>query len=97
MDLLISVSNPSSGDILAPLLQACLRRGCSWQVFLNHRGVELLDNPDIAALLGADAERAIACHDSWLRFGNGGDCPVALGSQTNHSAMAGSAARVLSL
>lgn len=95
MDLLITVSNPASGAILAPLLRACVRRDCNWQVFINHRGVELLGDAEIAGLL--DAERAIACHDSWLRYGAGGDCPVALGSQTNHSAMAGSAARVVSL
>lgn len=97
MDLLITVSTAASGDILGPLLNACIRRGCTWQVFLTHEGVRVLDAPDINALLQSHKNNAIACHDSWQQFGTEDECPVTAGSQTNHSEMAGRATRVVSL
>lgn len=97
MDLLITVSNAASGDILNPLLKACVRRGCSWQVFLTHEGVKVLHSDEIVALLQLDDGNAVVCHDSWQKNGFADDCPVTLGSQTNHSEMAGLAARVVSL
>jgi len=97
MDLLITVSNASSGNILVPLLQACVRRGCSWQVFLTHEGVKVLDRTDVAELLQSYRDSAIVCHDSWLQYSPDRDCPVTVGSQTNHSAMAGRAKRIVSL
>ncbi len=97
MDLLITVSNPASSSILAPLLRACVRRGCSWQVFLTHEGVKVLANNDVLQLLQVHSENAVVCHDSWQQFGSGGDCQVTVGSQTNHSEMAGRAKRIVSL
>jgi len=97
MDLLITVSNAASGKILQPLLQACVRRGCSWQVFLTHQGVEVLRSLELVELLKSNGKNAIVCHDSWHRNGDGGDCPLTLGSQTNHSEMASTATRIVSL
>lgn len=103
MDLLITVSKSSSVEILGPLLRACVRRRCSWQVFLTHEGVKVLENADVAEILESHSKNkgdnncAIVCHDSWQQYGSGGDCPVTAGSQTNHSEMAGAATRVVSL
>jgi len=97
MDLLVTVSVASSENILNPLLRACVRQGCSWQLFLTHEGVKVLDSTELVELLQSQDNNAIACHESWQLHGPGGDCPVALGSQTNHSEMVGSAARVVSL
>ena len=97
MDLLITVSNPASSSVLAPLLHACVRRGCSWQVFLTHEGVKVLANEDVLELLRLHRENAVVCHDSWQQFGSGEECQVTEGSQTNHSEMAGRATRVVSL
>lgn len=97
MDLLITVSNSNSGALLAPLLRACIRRGCEWQVFLTCEGVRVLQETELAALVQPYREHTIACHDSWQQFGTASECPVTIGSQTNHSEMAGRAKRVLSL
>jgi len=97
MDLLITVSNAASGNILSPLIKACIRRGCTWQVFLTHEGVKVLNSKEIIALLRSDNGKAVVCHDSWQKNGFDGDCPVTLGSQTNHSEMAGLAERIISL
>lgn len=97
MDLMITVSTARSSNILEPLLRACVRCGCSWKVFLTHKGVEVLNVPGIAEILVAQKDNAIACHDSWQRYGASDHCPVTEGSQTNHSEMAGSAVRVISL
>lgn len=97
MDLLITVSNARSREILQPLLQACVRRGCSWQVFLTHKGVDVLNVTEVAELLQSNVDNVVVCHDSWERYGSDSECPVTIGSQTNHSEMAGLAARVVSL
>ncbi len=97
MDVLITVSNAASTSLLSPLLRACVRRGCRWQVFLTHQGVQVLQDSDVRGVLQVHKDNAVACHDSWQRYGDNTDCPVTLGSQTNHSEMAGRAGRVVSL
>lgn len=97
MDLLITVSNSRSAEYLEPLLRACIRKECNWRVFLTHKGVQALVNPDIAGLLQSHRDNAVVCHDSWQQFGPDEDCPVTVGSQTNHSQFAGLAQRVVSL
>lgn len=97
MDLLITVSTKASAAILVPLLRACVRRDCHWQVFLTHEGVQVLQVPEVIETLQMKQGSAIACHDSWQKYGTQDDCPVTAGSQTNHSQMAARAARLLSL
>lgn len=97
MELLITVSNQNSAPVLAPLLGACQRNHCRFEVFLTHTGVLTLNNEKVVEHLNASGDVAIACHDSWVRYGSGTDCPVTLGSQTNHSEMMARAERVISL
>lgn len=96
MKLLIVVSTDQSGPILTPLARACLRSGAKWGCFFTNDGVKLLGDGGLAALLG-QADQAVACDHSWLRFMGDRPCPVELGSQTNHSALVGSAENVLTL
>ncbi|MBX2882712.1 MAG: hypothetical protein KTR32_22370 [Granulosicoccus sp.] len=93
----MTVSTASSAGILKPLLLACARRDCDCQVFLTDEGVRVLEEEALANLLDSLGENAVACHDSWDRYGEGAKCRVTLGSQTNHSEMAGAAHRIVSL
>ena len=97
MDLLITVSNSDSVKFITPLLRACIRRSCQWELFLTHKGVQLLNDQNIVELLKETDALAIACHDSWDRYANEKQCPVTLGSQTNHSEMVARANQVISL
>lgn len=97
MELLITISNQHCDQLLAPLLQACQRRSCKLEVFLTHEGVQVLNNPFVVNLLHQTNIPAVACHDSWIRHQDQADCPVTLGSQTNHSEMMARAKRVISL
>ena len=97
MDLLITVSNQKSTNILLPLLQACVRCKCEWEIFFTHEGTLTLNRDEITALLTKNNSTAIVCHDSWVRYAETDECPVALGSQTNHSGMIARAKRVISL
>lgn len=97
MDLLITVSKSTSAKLITPLLRACIRRSCQWELFLTHKGVQLLDDQTIVGLLHESDALAIACHDSWERYADGTQCPVTLGSQTNHSEMIARANQVISI
>jgi len=97
MDVLLTVSSAKSTHVLEPLLRACVRCGCSWKVFFTDEGVKALESEDIALILESSQDSAIACHESWNRFGTGSECKVMLGSQTNHSEMVANAIRVVSL
>jgi hypothetical protein len=97
MELLITISNQKCDQLLEPLLQACRRRSCNLEVFLTHEGVQVLNNPSIVKLLQETNTPAVTCHDSWVRHCEHADCPVTLGSQTNHSEMMARAERVISL
>lgn len=97
MDLLITVSKPESANIVAPLLRACTRSSCHWELFLTHKGVQVLNNQEIVELLKEVNTPVFVCHDSWTRYTNDEQCPVTLGSQTNHSEMIARANRVISL
>ncbi len=84
-------SGPAASGLLAALARGNVAHGC----FFTNDGVELLRDADFSAGL-ASAERAYACEHSWAVSG-GGDCPVALGSQTDNSAMIGETRRIVSL
>lgn len=97
MDLLFTISTESAATLLEPLLRACTRSETTCQVFLTHEGVRVLESSALASVLQAKGEDVVACHDSWQRYGRGDTCVVTLGSQTNHSEMAGNAMRIISL
>lgn len=96
MDVLFHVSTPEGARILLALAAACARARRSFACFFTHDGVLALGNPALLAAL-AGATRAVACEDSWQRFGAGLPCPVELGSQTTNSALVGEAGRVVSV
>lgn len=90
------VSTRGSASVLAPLLGACCRRGIDWGCFFTNDGVKVLADAAVLEHLSV-ATRAVVCDASWTRYMAGRDCPVELGSQTDHSAMLGEARRVVSL
>lgn len=97
MDLLITVSNNKSVTLLTPLLHATTRHACHCELFLTHTGVELLNDQNLVNTIKDSNITAIACHDSWIRYADGKDCQITLGSQTNHSEMIARARQVISL
>ncbi|MHB0974756.1 MAG: hypothetical protein ACYC0P_10990 [Thiobacillus sp.] len=96
MKLLIVVSTALGGHLLMPLARACSRNRVEWGCFFTNDGVKLLGDPALVSLLDG-ASRKVACDHSWVRFMGRPDCPVELGSQTNHSAMVGAAEKILTL
>lgn len=96
MDLLIDVSTPDAAPMLVPLLQALHRRGSDWAIFFTNDGVKTLHDAQLVGLMHL-AEQAVACEFSWERHMGDAACPVTIGSQTNHSMMAASAARIIGL
>ena len=95
IEILFHVTTEGGARLLTPLARACRRGGHSFAAFFTHEGVLGLPDPDLEAALG-DA-RAVACEKSWHRFRRDAACPVALGSQTVNSALAGESRRVVSL
>lgn len=96
MDILFHVSTAAGGRLLYPLLLAAGRADCRVSAFFTHEGVLGLRDTDLAAAL-TQAERAVACEESWHRFCPGLPCPVEAGSQTSNSALMGEARKVVSL
>lgn len=96
MDLLILVTHPDAGPLVKSLARACARAGIRWGVFFTHEGVRLLQDRELCEVL-QQAQSAVACLDSWDRCMRDDPCPVEMGSQTDSSALAGRARRVISL
>jgi len=95
-DVLFLVSRPEAAPILAPLMRACGRRGARWACFFTGLGVKAAADPAVCKLL-LRAERAVICEHSWRRFMEDAPCPAEFGSQTENSALAQDAARIVSL
>lgn len=96
MQVLFLVSRPRSAFILVALLRACQRRGIHWGCFFTGAGVCVLRQPLVTALLSTASGDVAVCEHSWSR-GGGGPCPFPLGSQTDSSALAARALRIISL
>jgi hypothetical protein len=96
LDLLIIVSTPEAGSALLPLARACRRRGLRWTCFFTNDGVRTLEDADIVKAINY-AEAPVACEHSWARHLGDAPCPIALGSQTDNSAVVGRAAKVIGL
>lgn len=96
MDVMYVVSSPEAVPLLLPLLRACRRRGANWGCFFTDNGVQALDSEELRELMSC-ASQAVACEFSWERYQHDKPCPVELGSQTNHSAMAAAARHIVSL
>ncbi len=94
--MLFVISTDRGGAIFAPLAHACIRKKIVWGCFFTDDGVRLLADSGIRSLLDA-ANPALACEHSWKRFMAGESCPVELGSQTNHSALLATAARIVTI
>ncbi len=94
-DVLFLVSRPESEPMLRGLLGACARRKARCACFFTGPAAVLAADPEIGALL-REGPRSAVCEYSWERFGHG-DCPMHLGSQTDNSAMAAAARRIVSL
>ena len=95
VEVLFLVSRPESGPILRGLLRACARRKTPCACFFTGAAAVLAVDPEIGALV-RESPRSAVCEDSWERFGHG-ECPMHLGSQTDNSAMAAVARRIVSL
>jgi hypothetical protein len=96
MDVMYLVSSPKAVAVLLPLLRASKRRGVAWGCFFTDLGVQALDSEEVRELMRCAAQ-AVACEFSWQRYQADRACPVEMGSQTNHSAMAAEARHIVSL
>ena len=96
MDLMFVISNPEAGTYLGPLLAACERRGLHWSCFFTNDGVRAVMHDKVRSLLPRAAQAAV-CGDSWKRFMGDADCPIEVGSQTEHSALVAEAEKIVSL
>ena len=96
MNLLFVVAHGGSGAYLRGLSDACRRNRVEYSVFFTGDGVRSLSDPDIVER-ARHASEAVVCEHSWSQLMQGGICPLALGSQTDHSRMLGCADRVVSL
>lgn len=96
MDILFHVTTAEGGHFLLPLARACLRAGRSFACFFTHEGVLGLRSEALRDVLG-QAQRAVACEESWHRYCKEAACPIEPGSQTINSILMGEAARVVSL
>ena len=96
MNLLFVVAHGASGACLRGLSAACRRNGVAFSVFFTGDGVRTLSAPDTVDH-ARHASEAVVCEHSWSQLMKGGACPLALGSQTDHSRMLGYADRVVSL
>ncbi|WP_297365717.1 hypothetical protein [Acidiferrobacter sp.] len=95
MDILFLVSQTESAPLLRGFLRACERRQIQCGCFFTGPAAQLAADPEIAACLRAGPGSAV-CEHSWECFGQG-DSLIPLGSQTENSAMAAVARRIVSL
>jgi hypothetical protein len=99
MKLLIIISTSQSAFLASSLISACERASVSWAVFFTNDGVRTLADTLFISLLN-NARYAVAkvsCHESWQTHMGDAPCPVEEGSQTNNSAMAANADKIISL
>ena len=96
MNLLFVIAHRDAGGCLRGLSDACRRKGVGFSIFFTGDGVRALSDAGVAECAGSAVE-AVVCEHSWRRTMEGRPCPVALGSQTDHSRMLASAGRVVSL
>ncbi len=95
MEILFLVSRAESESLLCALLRACARRHIPCGCFLTGPAAALASRAQVEIDLRACVGVAV-CEYSWERFGRG-PCLVTPGSQTDNSAMAASARRIVSL
>ena len=96
MNVLFVIAHRDAGGCLRGLSDACRRKGIGYSVFFTGDGVRALSGAGIAERTGRAVE-AVVCEHSWRRTMEDRPCPIALGSQTDHSRMLASANRVVSL
>ena len=96
MTLLFVLSNPQSKPALKGLIGACDRAQVDFMCFFTGAGVAMLADTELTSLLAA-AERAVVCEHAWGAYAPDDVPPIDSGSQTDHSAMIGSVAKVISL
>ena len=96
MTLLFVVAHGASGACLRGLSAACRRNAVAFSVFFTGDGVRTLSAAGTVEHARHAAE-AVVCEHSWRQVMKGRTCPLALGSQTDHSRMLGYADRVVSL
>ena len=96
MNLLVVITSPDSGPIVEGLAAACARARVSFSCFVTGDGVRALEGSSLISALEVAAE-AIACEHSWASMNGASDCPISLGSQTDHSRLIGASERVISL
>ena len=96
MNVLFVIAHRNAGGCLRGLSDACRRKGIGYSVFFTGDGVRALSGAGVAERAGRAVE-AVVCEHSWRRTMEDRPCPIALGSQTDHSRMLASANRVVSL
>jgi len=96
--ILFIVSHPDASAYLVGMGAAAARRGVKFSIFFTGNGVKLLsDNYYQLKSVTDAADEAIACEYAWNSRQQNSECPVKMGSQTDHSRMIGVFNKVVSL
>ncbi len=97
-NILFVISHPDASTYLIGMGAAAIRKGIEFSLFFTGDGVAVLTNSDHGLQKTLDAaNEAIACEHAWKNRQGKSNCPVVLGSQTDHSRMVGALNKVVSL
>lgn len=96
IDLLMVLSTKESGPVAEQLVNACVRRQKRSAVFITGDAATLAGDERYLAMFQS-TDTAIVCAESWEGSSAKRKCLVELGSQTDHSRLAGEANKILSL
>jgi len=96
MNIVITVSRNESRGLVCGLTRACRRNNVDYSLFFTGAGIGTLDD---AAVIECStfASEAIACEFSWEEQRAREQCPVEIGSQTDHSRLLKTADRLVTL
>jgi len=96
MKIVITVTRTDSHGRIRGLTRACQRRNINYSLFFTADGVSTLGDSQVIEC-AAHADEAIACEFSWDQQGTKDQCPVEIGSQTDHSRLLKTADRLVTL
>jgi hypothetical protein len=96
IDLLVVLSNKKSGPVAEQLVNACARMEKRSALFITGDAAELAGDKRYDAMFQSTGT-AIVCAESWDGSASEQKCLVQLGSQTDHSRLAGEADKIMSL
>lgn len=96
MRLLIVISHPDAAPYVCEFGAACHRKNVPYSLFFTGDGVVTLSEACVLEC-AENAAEAVVCEHTWEKHKGTDICPLALGSQTDHSRMVKTAGRLVSL